>query len=145
MKIRKAKEDDKEKILELLNSEPATLEENEMPYDEECAEEYIKGKSFETFVCEISGEIAGVVIAHVRRIGRYAELYNLVVNKKYRKKGIGIRLMNFMEEHLRKFNIEEMFLYTLYNNDAMQKLSNKLKYKKGKKFLTYSKVLIKRK
>ena len=125
----------------MLNLGPAAREEDELAYDEECVEEYIKGKSFETFVCEMNGKIAGLVIAHVRRIGGYAELYNVVVDKKYRKKGMGMRMMKFMEEHLRKMGIQDIFLFTLHNNDAMQKLSDKLKYRKGKKFLYYSKSL----
>ena len=141
MKIRRAKESDKLRILDLLNLEPATREEDELAYDEECVEEYIKGKSFETFVCEMNGKIAGLVIAHVRRIGGYAELYNVVVDKKYRKKGMGMRMMKFMEEHLRKMGIANIFLYTIHNNKNMQGLSEKMNYKKGKKFLSYSKSL----
>jgi len=141
MKIRRAKESDKLQILDLLNLEPAAREEDELAYDEECVEEYIKGKSFETFVCEMNGKVVGLVIAHVRRIGGYAELYNVVVDKKYRKKGMGIRMMKFMEEHLRKLGIANIFLYTLHNNKNMQGLSEKMSYKKGKNFLSYSKDL----
>lgn len=145
MKIRKAEEKDRKKILELLNSEPTNNLEGEQPYNDECAEEYIKGKSFETFVAEIGGKVAGVTIAHVRRIGKYAELYHTIVDKKYRRKGIGEKLYKFRENHLKKLGIVYVFLFTTLDNMAMQKLAEKSGYKKGKKFFAYSKVLIKKK
>jgi hypothetical protein len=49
MKIRKAEEKNRRRIFELLNSESAMREEEEIGYDKGCAEEYIKGKSLETF------------------------------------------------------------------------------------------------
>src|SRR3989344_1850919 len=141
MKIRKARESDKERILELLNADSGNTGNDELHYELKHAEEYIKGKGFETFVCEIDGKIAGVVMANVFPIGKYAEMYNLIIDGKYRRKGVGMKLMHFLQEHLRKLGIEFVYGYANENNKPSQKMLSKLEYERGKKELFYSKFL----
>ena len=70
MKIRKARESDKERILELLNADSGNTGNDDLYYEDKHVMEYIKGKGFETFVAEIDGKIVGVVMANVFPIGR---------------------------------------------------------------------------
>ncbi len=141
MKIRKARESDKERILELLNADSGNTGNDELHYELKHAEEYIKGKGFETFVTEIDGKIVGVVMANVFPIGKYAEMYNVAVDKDYRKKGVATKLMNFLENYLRKKKIEFVYGYINEDNKPSQKMTEKLGYEKGKTELFYSKFL----
>lgn len=72
MKIRKARKSDKGRILELLNSNPENTADDELHYNLSHIDEYVNGKSFETFVCEIDKKVVGVVMANVFPLGRYA-------------------------------------------------------------------------
>ena len=141
MKIRRAKENDKEKILELLNEDPGNTADDELHYNLNHVNEYVNGKAFETFVCEIDGKIAGIAMANVFPLGKYAEMYNAVVDIGYRRKGIGIKLLDFLENHLKKSGIKIIYGYVNDGNKPSEKMLEKLGYQKGKKVLFYSKVL----
>ena len=141
MKIRKARESDKKRILELLSVNSGNTGNDELHYEEKHIMEYIEGKSFETFVAEIDKIIVGVVMANVFPIGEYAEMYNIAVDGKYRKKGIGMKLGDFLENYLRKKGIEFVYGYVNEDNKPSQKLAEKNGYERGKKILFYSKFL----
>lgn len=139
MKIRRAILEDSDKILEMLNSEEALTGDEKVSYESSYIKEYVSGNSFITFIYEDKREIKGLVIAHISRIAKYFELNMLVVNKNYRKKGIATKLIHFLEDYLEKKGYGLGFLYTEESNKEMQKLAEKTKYKKGKKFYFYSK------
>ncbi|MBI2042834.1 GNAT family N-acetyltransferase [Candidatus Pacearchaeota archaeon] len=80
-------------------------------------------------------------MANVFPIGEYAEAYNVAVDGKYRKKGIGTKLGDFLEKHLRKMGIEMVYGYVNDDNKPAQKLAEKNGYEKGKKEIFYSKFL----
>jgi len=141
LKIRKAILKDSDKILILLNSDKNLTGDEGVYYKPKYIKDYILGKPFITFVCEINNKIVGLVIAHVSNIAKYAELNMIVVDKKYRKKGIASKLMSFLEDYLVKKKYELIFLYTEEDNEVMKMLAEKEDYKKGKKFYFYSKLL----
>jgi len=141
MKIRKAKESDKKIILKLLNQNSGNTADDKLHYKEKHADEYIRGKAFRTFVAEIDGKVIGIIMANVFPIAEYAEVYNLAVDEGNRRKGIGIKLMDFVEKKLKKSGIEFVYGYINEDNISSQKLMEKLGYNRGKKLLFYSKIL----
>jgi ribosomal-protein-alanine N-acetyltransferase len=140
MKIRKAKESDKKRILELLNNSGNTGN-DELHYEDNHVMEYIKGKAFETFVCEIDGKIAGVVMANIFPIAKYAEMYNIAIDENYRRKGIGLKLMDFLEDHLKRLGISIVYGYVNEDNKPSKNLVKKTGYEEGKRIIFYSKIL----
>ena len=141
MKIRKAKESDKDSIRDLLNADSGNTGDDELYYEDKHAMEYLKGKAFETFVAEVDGKSVGVIMANVFPIGEYAEMYNIAIDKRYGKKGVATKLMDFFENYLRKKKIEIVYGYVNYNNKSSQRMMEKLHYQKGKKIWFYSKFL----
>jgi len=139
MVIRKASKKDAKRILELLNSDKALTGNDDLSYLPRHVDEYINGKSCETFVYEENGKIIGLITVNLFRLGKYAELYIIVVDNNYRNKGVGSKLINFAGDYLKKISIDFSYFYTLENNISMQKLGEKYSYKKGKKHYFYSK------
>ena len=80
-------------------------------------------------------------MANVFPIAEYAEVYNLAVDEGNKRKGIGIKLMDFVEKKLKKSGIEFVYGYINEDNISSQKLMEKLGYNRGKKLLFYSKIL----
>jgi len=141
MSIRKSTMKDQKRILDLLNSDENLTGDEGIDYEPIYVKEYISGNSFITFVYEDKNKIVGLIIVHVSRIAKYFELNMLVVDKDYRRKGVASKLISFLESYLKKEGYGLGFLYTEEENKAMQKLAQKTKYKKGKKFFFYSKIL----
>ncbi len=137
MKIRKPTMKDAKRILQLLNSDANITTSDELHYNIEHVKEYILGKSFYTFVYIEDKKIVGVVMANVFKIGKYAELYNIIVDSNYRKKGIAKKLSDYIINYLEKKKIKLIFLYTEENNNPAQNLFQKLKFRKGKKLYFY--------
>ena len=137
MKIRKATIGDAKRILELLNSDSMLTTTDELSYHPRHVKEYILGKSFYTIVYIEDKKIVGVVMVNIFKIGKYAEFYNLVVDKNYRKHGIGKELFDEIIKYLKKIKIKLVFLYTEETNNPVIKSMKKLKIRKGKKMYFY--------
>ena len=141
MKIRKATTKDAAIILKMLKSESVMTGNDELYYETKHIQEYIKGKSFITFVCEFDKKFAGFISLNLFSTGKYAEIYNIMVGKEYRKKGIAFELIKFGERYLKNKGYGITYMYVEGSNRPMQNFSRKINYDKGKKFIFYSKIL----
>jgi ribosomal protein S18 acetylase RimI-like enzyme len=141
MKIKKAKLGDAKEILRLLNSEAVLTGDDDLHYLPKHIKEHIIGKSFITFIQQENNKVIGLISINLFPIGKYAELYNIVIDKNYREKKIGLRLTLFAEEYLKKKGYEIIYLYTEKSNISAQKLAEKVNYKRGKTLYFYSKKL----
>lgn len=75
-----------------------------------------------------TGEIIGYIIFWIIR--ETLELHDIAVREKYKKKGIGSQLMDFMLETARARQVEEMFLEVRQSNTAAITLYEKYNFKK---------------
>ena len=128
-------------ILKMLKSESVMTGNDELHYEIKHIQEHIKGKSFVTFVCEFDKKFAGFISLNLFSIGKYAEIYNIMVDKKYRKKSIALELIKFGERYLKNKGYGIIYMYVEESNRQMQDFSRKINYDKGKKFIFYSKIL----
>jgi len=135
MKIRKAKLNEIRKIKKLVD------ETKEMDVVKETfSEDYFKRilKQGILLVAEDENEIVGVVFGKYHVKEEWADLLGLVVEKKFRKKGIGTELVKEFEKIIRAKEIKTIDLYS----DKLQVgLFNKLKYNKGRIYVSFRKVL----
>jgi ribosomal protein S18 acetylase RimI-like enzyme len=139
-KIRSAIRDDIKQITELCNSDPQNLlGDSENKYDEKDIEDYLNNRLNRIWVCELNEEIIGVLITQFWK--NYVYLHTIVVDEKYRGKGIGKMLMDCMENLAKEQGKYVIELYTEVKNKKMQNLIKKREYKKGDKFIFYSKNL----
>lgn len=141
MKIRKSTENDLKDILGLFNSSDNLTGDNNLRYREYHIEEYINGKIFDCFVYEEDNEIIGVLLIIIFRKARYLYLENIIVKEKFRKRGIALELMKFMEDLAYKNNIGLIYYYSEENNKEMINLSEKLKFTQSKKWTFFWKDL----
>lgn len=137
--IRLAKIQDLNRILELFNSDP-NLTGNE-PYKKKYIAEDIINKNHKLFVFEINKKIVGCLMIEIFYTAEYIRLSGIVVDKKYQGRGIGAKLMNYLEDIAKKMKMELIWGYTEINNKKMQNLFDKFKYERGKKFFYYSKTI----
>ena len=70
---------------------------------------------------------------------RYSYIDVLIVNNKYRRKGIGTKLLEHIEKLSKKYKFNLIWLFSDKRDVPLHLLANKLKYQKGKKFLFFSK------
>ena len=96
-------------------------------------------KSNKLIVAELNKKVVGVMLAEFWKKARYVYANNLVVDKKYQRKGIGLQLCNYMENLAKKQRCNLMFFFTEVGNKKLQKMAKKMKYERGKKFYFYSK------
>lgn len=141
MKIRKAKIKDKKRIFNLLNSDKNLMGEDSVKYSEKWVEEYIKNPIYKTLVIEEDDKIIGLIICEFYKIGKYILFDDIVIDKKYRRKGLAIKLMDYLENLAKKYGMSDAFLFSEVNNKRIHSLLKKLNYKKGKKFYFFSKKL----
>jgi ribosomal protein S18 acetylase RimI-like enzyme len=138
MKIRKAKINDVNKILKLLNNEPRlSMDRNINSYNIEDVKEYIKSKINVSLVYESDNLIIGFITAQFWKT--YAYLHLIVVDKNFQGKGIGTALMKKIELIAKKRNLDTIESITEIKNDKMQGIFNKFNYKKGEEFIAFIK------
>ncbi|MBI2042895.1 GNAT family N-acetyltransferase [Candidatus Pacearchaeota archaeon] len=138
MKIRKATMKDASQILKLLNSDTKmSVNGKKGDYNKYDVEDYIKEKNNQTFVYEEDNKILGVIICHF--FTSYFYLGSIIVDKNFQRKGIGKKLVKYIETLAKKRGIRYVELITKIENIGMQNLLKKLNYKKGDKFFAYSK------
>lgn len=140
-KIRRTNLNDAEKLLNLINSSQQLTGDDEIQYTKEMIIEYITNPINLFYVYEIDNKIAGIVLAEFWKKAKFVYLTIIIVDEEHQGKGIGKKLMNYIEELAKKHNMGALYGYTEINNEKMKNLFSKLNYKKGKKYFFYSKVL----
>lgn len=131
---------DAKRILELLNSDDnLSVNMTRGDYRGEDIKDYIAKKINQTFVYEEDGKVVGVVVSQFWTT--YFHLNLIVIDKNYRGKGIGAQLVKHVETLAKKRGIGYVELVTEEKNSQMQRLMDKLNYRKGNKFLSYCKDL----
>lgn len=141
MKIRKATMKDLKNILKLVNKSENLAGDRNDSYEVYTIKQYIEGPISKLFVAEVDGKIVGFILIEIWKKAKYSYIADIAVAKKFRGKHIGHDLMVFAEKFAKKQGSKYFFYYMQENNEAMEKMSNKLGYKRGKKFIFYSKEL----
>jgi GNAT superfamily N-acetyltransferase len=77
---------------------------------------------------EIMAGITGFWISRMLYCGRYLQLNNLIVDKKYRNKGIGRAIINHMENLAIKFDCNKIVLDSYVENKKSHSLYFDLNY-----------------
>ena len=93
------------------------------------------------FICFYKEEPAGFVQLYETfdslNINKKLILYDLYVDKKYRKNGIGRKLMNEAKKLAKFKKIQNIELSTAKNNKKAQSLYESLDYKRDKEYYNY--------
>ncbi len=138
--IRLANEKDIQKILELFNSNLNLIGDN-FRYDKNQITEYLINDNYRLFIYELNDKIIGVVSAELWKKAKWAYVGEIIVDKNYRRKGIGTKLLDYVEKEAKKINISSIFIFVDENNKEMKELMKKRDHKGGRKYIHYSKEL----
>lgn len=141
MRIRKANIKDLKAIFKLVSSSENLAGDKNDVYETYTIKQYIQGPIVKTFVVEIEKHIIGVIFIEIWKKAKYSYIPDIVIDKKFRGKCIGYKLMNYAENYAKEEGVKYLFSYVEENNKIAQKMNIKLKYKPGNKFIYYSKEL----
>lgn len=136
-KIRKAKLSDAQGILRLYNQDKNLWGNNKTGYDLKDVKSYMAKKPDFFIICEIDNKVIAFIFVEVWQA--YFNLHTMIVDKNFRKRGIGTKLIAHLENKANTKGIRIIELITEEKNYAMQKFIKKEGYSKGKKFIFYSK------
>lgn len=89
------------------------------------------------YICEEKGKIIGTILCG--EDGRRGYLYHLAVDKDYRRKGIGTKLVNLVFDNLKKKGIIKCHLFVYYENELGKTFWEKTGWCKRDELLIYSK------
>jgi len=89
------------------------------------------------YICEEEGKIIGTILCG--EDGRRGYLYHLAVDKDYRRKGIGTKLVNLVFDNLKKKGIIKCHLFVFYENELGKTFWEKTGWSKRDELLIYSK------
>lgn len=89
------------------------------------------------YICEEEGKIIGTILCG--EDGRRGYLYHLAVDKDYRRKGIGTKLVNLVFDNLKKKGIIKCHLFVFYENELGKTFWEKNGWSKRDELLIYSK------
>ncbi|MFH1326770.1 MAG: GNAT family N-acetyltransferase [archaeon] len=90
-------------------------------------------------VYELNKQLAGTLLAEFW--SDYVSLHIVIVDKKYRYKGIGQALLDFFDEEVKKRKIKLIEVLIEEDNSLMKKIIKKRGYKKGKLFRYFVRVI----
>lgn len=135
MIIRKAKLNDAKNILRLYNQSKNLYGEDSVGYDMEDIKDYIKKDS--VFLALLENKAVGAMFLEFYT--NYIYLNTIIVDEKYRKKGIGKALVDFLEDLAKKKKVELIEMFVEENNSIMKGFLSKRNYNSGKKFIYYLK------
>jgi len=136
-KIRLAKNQDTDRILELYNSSYFLWDKRsrDSEFTKKEIREYIKDKKSKMYVFEADGKIVGVLYAEFH--SDYVYLNTIVVDKKYQGRGIGHILMNHLARESKKNKKTCIEAITERCDKPMQKIFKELNYGKGQTFIAF--------
>lgn len=139
-KIRPANEKDAEKILELFNSDLYLTGKN-FKYNPDHVKEYLFNNLCKLFVYELNNEIMGIISAEFWENAKSVWVGEVIVDEKYRKRGIATQLINYLTELAKKEGMTAINTDVDINNKEMKSLLEKKGYKKGGIYFNYLKNL----
>ncbi|UCE29444.1 MAG: GNAT family N-acetyltransferase [Candidatus Bathyarchaeota archaeon] len=92
-----------------------------------------------SLVARVSSDIAGFIIGSIERVGEvvFGHIYTLDIAVKYRRKGIGMKLLNRLEQEFLEENVRECYLEARMNNTAALELYHKHGYARVKLLRNY--------
>ena len=90
----------------------------------------IKNPNSISLIAKIDKEIAGFIIGLIydTKSGKIGHILTLDVAKKYRRRGVAIKLMEKLEGKFREKTVKECFLEVRIDNEAAKRLYRKLGY-----------------
>ena len=136
MDVREVRVEDAARIAELLG-------ELGYPSDENAVRQRLKrlhrSGSDVTWVAEVDGEVVGLVGIHVSQVLAYdgdaAKVSEIVVDDRYRRRGIGARLMEVAEDEARRLGCVVLFLTTAERRKDAHAFYRKLGFEEtGRRF-----------
>jgi N-acetylglutamate synthase-like GNAT family acetyltransferase len=130
IKIRTANLEDKDKIVELINS----MEQNS--YIVRFIDEWLKSINEKVFVAEDDGKIVGIAHFFIQN-ENVAWFEAARIHKEYRNKGIGTMLANVMLDFVKNLGIKKARLVTGGTNIPAQKHLAKTKFKLYSKWVAW--------
>jgi len=137
LSIRRATSFDLEELHILYNSDKNLFGEDNTAYDLEDILEYISDPKKKMFVAVNLSQVIGALLAEYH--DTYVYLDTFIVHKDFQGKGVGLQLMNYLEEDVRANKIPLIESLTEVNNYRMQRFFENNKYSKGNQFVFYSK------
>lgn len=143
MKIRKVTKKDIKALTILFNESkflrPLDRREEEK-YNEEEVRDYIKKRNLDYFiVCEKDKQIVGALLAEFW--SAYVYLHILIVDKKFRKGGVGEILLDTFHKEVKKRKIELIEVLIEEDNSLMKKIMKKRGYRSAKLFRYFVKMI----
>lgn len=123
--IRKAEKSDLKRLYEI---EVKCFREDAFPYP--FIERFVKDPEFITLAAILENKIVGFIVASIEtfKSERVGHIYSINVEPEYRRRGIGSRLLESMEENLRKRGAKACYLEARKDNIAAINLYLKHKY-----------------
>lgn len=113
--MRMASPEDLQRVVELTASAyapyTAAFGAPPLPVTEDYSVRIAKG---EVWVCDVDGEVAGLIVIEI--LADHLDIFSVAVSPSFQGKGLGVRMMRWVEDHARGKGLPELRLFT---NDRM--------------------------
>jgi len=86
----------------------------------------LKKEDIKVFGLLLSNLVIGICVFHV--VLDEAQINFFVINQKYRKKGFGSHLMDYLIEQCQKLNINKLFLEVSHTNSTAEKFYSRFEF-----------------
>lgn len=116
-KIREASKDDRTKIIDLIKEMIGDL--NPEKVAKQVVNDLFENNKFNTYVILEKNKVTGFVVLKrdsFEGANRVGEIVWLAVDKKYRRRGLGKKLVEYIEEYARRNDIRKLYVKTSTNN-----------------------------
>jgi len=124
---------DKQTVWEQMEEEERNTIKDFDKYHDELWEKMMKDPEMALYVAEASdGRVVGMVWLGVReRISgaKFGWIYDVTVDREFRKRGLGTLLMQRAEEHLRAMGVLGIGLMALTGNEGARRLHRKVGFR----------------
>lgn len=143
MKIRKGRKSDFQKLWKILTKAPELQSDPKgETYDKYWLNDVLNStRDNLVLIVEDKDKFVGFAIVHYLKGVKQSIINDIFVIEEYRKKGVASKLIEECEKDAKKQGFEYVTGLVRTNNKKMQKLQEKLGYKKGNKFYFYEKVI----
>jgi ribosomal protein S18 acetylase RimI-like enzyme len=133
IEIRKAHKKDSRAILKLVNSSENLMGARNIGWNLEDIKDYFSHSLIKIFVVQYKNKIIGCSISHFYK--RYVYLFSIIIDKRFRHRGIGKRLHDYTEKESKRKGKNLIEVDVENNNKIMKKFLQNLNYKQGNKFV----------